>query len=148
MRGGAPVVTYKEEFIDETTGTKEWLRCTHFTHENSHIANGETSIPSNPRSKYHYHSNIELIYIRKGSGIAIIEDSEYPLSEKNLIIIPPNQVHAAFYANYTEYVILIFPPEILYSGDYATFEVKYIKNMIKHRLKVLIWYSHIKQNKL
>ena len=28
------------------------------------------------------------------------------------------------------------------------FKYKYIKNMIKHRLKVLIWYSHIKQNKL
>ncbi len=61
----------------------------------------------------HIHEEIELVYIKKGTGIAYCDGKKYTLSENTFFCVFPNQIH--HYAEFTEgeYLLLIVKPSRL-----------------------------------
>ena len=61
----------------------------------------------------HIHDDIELVYVKKGSGIASCDGKKYYLCEGSLFLIFPNQVH--YYTDFVpgEYWVLIVKPSAL-----------------------------------
>lgn len=61
----------------------------------------------------HIHDDIELVYVKRGSGIACCDGKKYNLSENALFLVFPNQVH--FYTDFEpgEYWVLIVKPSVL-----------------------------------
>ncbi|MBQ8868326.1 MAG: AraC family transcriptional regulator [Oscillospiraceae bacterium] len=66
----------------------------------------------------HIHDDIELIYIRRGSGYAFCDGKEYYLCDNSFFITFPNQVH--HYSDCLtggDYILLIIKPSRLFSYE-------------------------------
>lgn len=61
----------------------------------------------------HVHDDIELVYVRRGSGTACCDGKKYALSEGAVFLVFPNQVH--YYTNFEagDYLVLIMKPSNL-----------------------------------
>ena len=70
-------------------------------------------IGNNLSYKLHFHHQIELIYMFKGKGIAVIDGKEYILHSGDVLTAFPNQLHEYRIGKNEEYLITIFKPEIL-----------------------------------
>jgi len=63
--------------------------------------------------RVHFHHNIEVVYMFKGKGCAIVEGKEYELLPGDVLVVFPNQIHEYRRVSEEEYFICIFKPEIL-----------------------------------
>ena len=65
----------------------------------------------------HWHDEMELIYVKKGSGIITVDFEEYRLEAPALIIILPGQLHSIkqLEKDRMEYENIIFDPHMLIS---------------------------------
>lgn len=66
----------------------------------------------------HVHDDIELIYVLRGGGTAYCDGKKYPLSQGDLFLAFPNQIHS--YADCADgaYLLLIVKPSrLLYMAD-------------------------------
>lgn len=64
----------------------------------------------------HIHERIELIYIKSGSGTAVLDGKEYPFNTGSFFVVFPNQVHSYIgydSANNNEFYKVIINPEHL-----------------------------------
>ncbi|MBR0277787.1 MAG: AraC family ligand binding domain-containing protein, partial [Clostridia bacterium] len=43
--------------------------------------------------KVHWHENIEILFVLSGEGIVTIEESEYRVKEKDIVVINSNRIH-------------------------------------------------------
>lgn len=68
----------------------------------------------NPHYSLHLHEEIELLYVVKGSGKAILDGKHYTVKEKEFFISFPNQVHGYENSEEGEYIILVLKPSSLY----------------------------------
>ena len=61
----------------------------------------------------HIHDDIELVYVKSGSGTAFCDGKRYTLTDKSWFLVFPNQVH--HYADFCcgEYMVLIMKPSDL-----------------------------------
>ncbi len=67
----------------------------------------------------HIHEDIELVYIRKGGGIAYCDGTQYRLKERSFFLAFPNQVHHYAECSQGEYVLLIVKPvnrDLIFQG--------------------------------
>ena len=74
-----------------------------------------TQKPSLDLFKEHHHSDYEILYVRNGDGVYIVEDKEYLIWENSIFIIPPGKYHTfkkSPCVAYERYVIN-FDPNIL-----------------------------------
>ncbi|MBE6687965.1 MAG: AraC family transcriptional regulator [Ruminococcaceae bacterium] len=56
--------------------------------------------PNNNDFCFHTHDNTEILFIKRANGCHVIEDREYPLSELDLVLVPPATYHhLRFYDN-------------------------------------------------
>lgn len=60
----------------------------------------------------HIHSDIEMIYLKKGESVVRLDEQEYVLKEGSLFLAFPNQVHAYFDRETVEGYLIIFAPEL------------------------------------
>ncbi|MBO5458714.1 MAG: AraC family ligand binding domain-containing protein, partial [Lachnospira sp.] len=60
----------------------------------------------------HIHSHLEIIYLIKGSSIAVLDNKKYLLEEGELFISFPNQIHFYHDKNAVEGYMIIFTPEL------------------------------------
>jgi AraC-like DNA-binding protein len=60
----------------------------------------------------HIHPHLEFIYLKKGSGIAVIDNKEYFINEGECFLVFPNQIHFYHAQNPLEGYMMIFLPEI------------------------------------
>ena len=62
----------------------------------------------------HIHDDIELMYVKEGSGVACCDGKKYLLTKGSLFLVFPNQVH--HYADFEpgEYWVLIVKPTVLF----------------------------------
>lgn len=58
----------------------------------------------------HVHEDIELIYVKKGSGTACCDGRTYKLEENSFFLVFPNQVHFYEDCSTGEYLLLIVKP--------------------------------------
>ena len=64
----------------------------------------------------HIHEDVEMVYVRKGGGVAYCDGKRYELTEGTFFIAFPNQVHRYVSATTGEYVLLIVNPTSLLGG--------------------------------
>lgn len=67
----------------------------------------------------HWHSEIEVVLMKKGESAAFIDSNKYTITENNLFIVFPGQMHS--YADISseaqEYKVFIFPPSFISNFD-------------------------------
>lgn len=73
----------------------------------------KTFAKAHSKEPIHRHSFVELQFIWKGAGNQSIDFREYKISENQLFLLQPNQVHQANMASFEAYDILVFQPEYL-----------------------------------
>lgn len=59
--------------------------CTHYTPQ---------KVLRSGRLRYHWHNYFQLLYVRRGSGVLIVQNTEYPLNAGEFMLIWPNEEHA------------------------------------------------------
>lgn len=60
----------------------------------------------------HIHPHLELIYLKSGSGIAILDNKEYLINEGDCFLVFPNQIHFYHAEKPLEGYMMIFLPEL------------------------------------
>lgn len=80
----------------------------------------------------HIHSHIEIIYLKKGASVAVVDNKEHLFEAGDFFISFPNQIH--FYHDKTplEGYMIIFTPE-LFQEVKEIFQTKIPKYPILHR---------------
>ncbi len=63
----------------------------------------------------HIHEDIELVFVKRGGGIAYCDGKKYTLRENTFFIVFPNQVHRYEECDSGEYILLILKPTMLLS---------------------------------
>jgi AraC-like DNA-binding protein len=98
-------------------------------YENYHetITHGDMVFPYNtylcsipldfPQVPLHWHEELELIYIKKGSGLVTVDLKDYRVKAPTLVLILPRQLHSIQQLNTAslEYENIIFHPSLLIS---------------------------------
>lgn len=78
-------------------------------------------------SKYnHYHDYIEILYITNGLLQLITGTNQIFAKTGDLVIINAKVPHIAVPCETTDYRVIKFLPQLLYSSDFSVFEVKYM----------------------
>ena len=60
----------------------------------------------------HIHPHLELIYLKKGSGTAVLDNHEYYIGEGDCFLVFPNQIHFYHAQGPLEGYMMIFSPEL------------------------------------
>jgi len=97
------------------------------------------SIPLDfPRVPLHWHDELELIYIKKGSGKITVDFKEYPVKGPALVLILPGQLHSiAPLENATmEYENIIFHPNMLISKQIDVTAADFLLPLISGKITV------------
>ena len=87
------------------------------------------SIPKDfPSVPLHWHSEVELIVIKKGRGLVSADFRKEPVSAGDIVLIRPGQLHSIEQdgSHGMEYENIIFKPELLISGSSDLCAVKFI----------------------
>ena len=61
----------------------------------------------------HLHYHVEIVYMKEGSSVAVIDGKEYPLPADSLLVVFPNKPHTYVSTNVEKYVISILSPNIM-----------------------------------
>lgn len=67
----------------------------------------------NPNYRIHFHDDIELLYIIKGKGTTICNGTNHTVSDGDMILTFPNQIHHHIGYENGEYILLIIKPSQL-----------------------------------
>jgi len=76
----------------------------------------------------HWHYYIELLYFLEGSASIILGNERYLVSTGDFVIINSREVHSIICkeGNPTQYIVIKFDVDLLYSSAKSVFEAKYI----------------------
>ncbi len=77
------------------------------------IKTNQCRMGSSLRYNLHFHHNIEVVYMFKGTGCAVVDGNEYYIREGDILVVFPNQLHEYKKIDEEEYMICIFKPELL-----------------------------------
>jgi quercetin dioxygenase-like cupin family protein len=62
----------------------------------------------------HLHKQVEMIYVKKGSALAYTDSKSVKITDGDLFIAFPNQIHYFLNSDIGEYYVLIFNTDILF----------------------------------
>lgn len=79
----------------------------------------------------HLHKEIEMIYVKKGSAVAYIDNKSQKMCDGDIFIAFPNQTHYFLNSDIGEYYVLVFSNDILF-GVNDIFYNKLPKSNILH----------------
>jgi mannose-6-phosphate isomerase-like protein (cupin superfamily) len=57
------------------------------------MSSGTAEVPINSELPYHTHKVEELMFIYKGTGVAVIDRETFPLAPETMVFIPPGVKH-------------------------------------------------------
>ena len=79
----------------------------------------------------HYHSELEVILIKSGSGMAYVDDKSYAVGEGDILFINSQQLHGIMASdmNNAEFIAVVFAPEFF--GQLDAVANKYVMPVIK-----------------
>ena len=77
----------------------------------------------------HVHKELEIVYVKKGRAVCFADNKFYEISDDDLFITFPNQVHYYMNSELGEYHVLIFPVDILYNLKNIFFNNIPVSNM-------------------
>lgn len=61
----------------------------------------------------HLHYHVEIVYMKQGNSVAVVDGKEYPLPPDSLLVVFPNRPHTYISTEDERYVISIISPNIL-----------------------------------
>ena len=77
----------------------------------------------------HFHTDIEILFCLSGCADIFLNGRSYDLSIGDMIIIDSKEVHSIIAkpsTSQTEYIVVKFDPEVLYTTSKTIFEAKYV----------------------
>lgn len=88
----------------------------------------------------HWHEEIEFFYIDKGEALLIIENEQYHLHTGEAILIPPNLLHMAEWADGREcsFYALVFNPKVLSESYTNSTYNRFVQPVLMNRLQYVI----------
>lgn len=92
----------------------------------------------NPSVPMHWHREFEVNLILKGQGQVILGEEKYVVSEGDIVMIPPNVLHAAYVVEGSSliYDALVFNHSILGTGNSDRSTAQYILPVISGQRKI------------
>lgn len=87
----------------------------------------------------HIHDHFELLYCKKGSFTAVLNDVGHHMEVGDMVLVDPWEVHStqALAPGGSDYIVLKFAPEILYSTDQPLYEmdtlIPYLNLYLSHQ---------------
>ncbi|MBR1742331.1 MAG: helix-turn-helix transcriptional regulator [Lachnospiraceae bacterium] len=86
----------------------------------------------------HWHDEMELIYIKKGTGIVAVDFEEHIVTSPSILFILPGQLHAIsqYREDTMEYENIIFSPDMLLSRQPDSTGTNFIHPLIHRRISV------------
>ena len=63
--------------------------------------------------RLHLHYHVEIVYMKEGNSVAVVDGQEYKLSTDSLLVVFPNKPHAYISTEEERYVISILSPNIM-----------------------------------
>lgn len=86
----------------------------------------------------HWHDEMELIYIKKGTGIITVDLEQYRVCAGSILLIIPGQLHSIsqYESNSMEYENIIFKPEILLTKQADTCNSDYLLPLLDGTLQL------------
>ena len=98
------------------------------------------SIPLDFQSvNLHWHDEVEIIVIKKGSGIVSVDLTTYSVSAGDIIFVLPGQLHAISQKDneIMEYENILFKSSLLKSSGYDLCNDKFIQPLFSGSLNIL-----------
>lgn len=97
------------------------------------------SIPLDFRSvKLHWHSEVEIIVIKKGTGIVSVDLISYSVSSGDIIFVFPGQLHSIHQkdSSIMEYENILFKPGLLKSSGHDLYNDKLVQTILSGVLPI------------
>lgn len=79
----------------------------------------------------HWHKEIEICYIRKGTGKYLIGGTEYDFSEGDIFVIGNDDIHLCHDDKDLVMLVFMFDPNFLQSGPAAPFDYEYLRPFLE-----------------
>lgn len=91
----------------------------------------------------HWHEEMELIYVKKGTGLITVDLKQYPVSAGSILLIIPGQLHSInqHEEDFMEYENIIFKPEMLLAKQTDTCNSSYIQPLLDGTVQLPTLYS-------
>ena len=91
----------------------------------------------------HWHDSMELVYVKKGSGIVQVGVNAYPAEQGDIYIFAPGTLHALHQRGQAvmEYENIIFHPVILISNKTDTSNTEFLAPLLSGALSVPLLYQ-------
>jgi AraC-like DNA-binding protein len=74
----------------------------------------------------HWHDRIEILYGTRGSATVFLNGQYHQLKKGDMVLVSTREVHAAWGEPDTQYAVINFDPEILYTAAHSIIESRYI----------------------
>ncbi len=160
---GANISSYEHQDPDDRQSAEEYLKY-HSEYQNYHETKSHTesefpyntylcSIPLDfTQVPPHWHSELELIVIKKGRGIVSVDLNRHAVSAGDIIFIRPGQLHSIEQEEprSMEYENIIFKKELLTSGPADLCTARFLTPLLKGEIPsatfytpVLSWYASV-----
>ena len=104
------------------------------------------SIPLNFKEvPLHWHSEIEIIAIKKGAGIVTVDLDRKTVTTGDIIFIRPGQLHSIEQdgTNSMEYENILFKKELLISGQYDLCATQFILPLMKGNIHTTTFFTPV-----
>ena len=88
--------------------------------------NLQRNIGSPQMCSAHWHYRIEILYATCGSARIFLNGQAYDFRQGDMVLISARDVHAVWGEPQTEYIVINFDPEILYTASHLVFESRYV----------------------
>lgn len=95
---------------------------------------------------FHWHDEIEIIYIKKGNLNVVVNNEEYVGQAGDIFLVNPKEIHKMDTDNLeTDYYTILFPIELISFEAKDDVEEKYFKTL---RDGEMLFVNHLKEHKL
>lgn len=91
----------------------------------------------------HWHDEMEIIYVKKGSGVIMVDFKQYPVSAGTIALIIPGQLHSIEQnsQDIMEYENIIFHPNILISKKTDTCNTDFFQPLLSGKISIPTLYE-------
>lgn len=82
--------------------------------------------------KLHWHREMEICYIKQGTGMYLINGVDYPFSKGDIFIISDDEIHLCHDDENLVMQVIMFAPNFLQSGFLNPFDYEYLRPFLEH----------------
>ncbi|MDE5564185.1 MAG: AraC family transcriptional regulator [Oscillospiraceae bacterium] len=80
----------------------------------------------------HWHREMEICYIKQGTGMYLINGVDYPFSKGDIFVISDDEIHLCHDDKDLVMQVIMFAPNFLQSGFLNPFDYEYLRPFLEH----------------